>query len=251
MRGLPRRLAEAPARPNPRMRSEGDLIVAPTNPEKKIRVFLADDHTLVRQGFRRILEDDPRITVVGEASTGLSAMEHCAKLRPDVVVMDLSMPELGGLEATAEILKASPQTRVLILSMHSNEAYVRKAFQAGAKGYILKNAIDMDLTRAVFALAEGGAYMSPGISNLALESLKSGTLQEAAQDAYERLTLREKEVLQLIAEGKSNKEIASLLDISVNTVAVHRAHVMETLGIHRTAELVLYAVKRGLIEFRN
>jgi DNA-binding NarL/FixJ family response regulator len=218
-----------------------------TNPENKIRVLLAEDHTLVRQGFRRILEDDARITVVGEASTGLAAIQLTKELKPQVVVMDLSMPELGGLEASAEILKELPNTKILILSMYSNEAYVRKAFEIGAKGYILKNAIEVDLTRAVVALTEGGAYMSPGISNLVIESLKAGSFEDRSQDTYERLTLREKEVLQLIAQGKSNKEIAALLNISVNTVAVHRAHVMETLGLHRTAELVLYAVKRGLI----
>jgi len=215
--------------------------------EKKVRVFLADDHTLVRQGFRRMLEDDPRIEVVGEASTGLSTVDQCAKLKPDVVVMDLYMPELGGLEAMAEILKENPETKVLILSMYSNENYVRKAFELGAKGYILKNAIEVDLTRAVMALMEGGAYMSPGISNIVIESLKSGSLQDTSQDPYEQLTLREKEVLHLIAQGKSNKEIATLLNISVNTVAVHRARVMDTLDIHRTAELVLYAVKKGLV----
>jgi DNA-binding NarL/FixJ family response regulator len=221
--------------------------MAPANAEKKIRVLLAEDHTLVRQGFRRILEDEPRISVVGEASTGLSAIQLARELKPHIVVMDLSMPELGGLEASAEILKELPETKILILSMYSNEAYVRKAFEIGAKGYILKNAIEVDLTRAVIALAEGGAYMSPGISNLVIESLKAGSFEDRSQDPYERLTLREKEVLQLIAQGKSNKEIAALLDISVNTVAVHRAHVMETLGLHRTAEIVLYAVKRGLI----
>ncbi|MGO9274043.1 MAG: response regulator [Terriglobia bacterium] len=215
--------------------------------EKKVRVFLADDHTLVRQGFRRMLEDDPRIEIVGEASTGLGAVDQCAKLKPDVVVMDLYMPELGGLEAMAEILKANPETKVLILSMYSNENYVRKAFELGAKGYILKNAIEVDLTRAVRALMEGGAYMSPGISNIVIESLKSGSLQDTSHDPYEQLTLREKEVLHLIAQGKSNKEIATLLNISVNTVAVHRARVMDTLDIHRTAELVLYAVKKGLV----
>jgi DNA-binding NarL/FixJ family response regulator len=217
------------------------------NPENKIRVLLAEDHTLVRQGFRRILEDDARITVVGEASTGLAAVQLTKELKPQVVVMDLSMPELGGLEASAEILKELPNTKILILSMYSNEAYVRKAFEIGAKGYILKNAIEVDLTRAVIALTEGGAYMSPGVSNLVIESLRAGSFEDRSQDTYERLTLREKEVLQLIAQGKSNKEIAALLNISVNTVAVHRAHVMETLGLHRTAELVLYAVKRGLV----
>jgi len=217
------------------------------NPDKKIRVILADDHALVRQGFRRILEDDPRIAVVGEASTGITTVQLAKETKPDVIVMDLSMPDLGGLEASAEILKELPNTRILILSMHSDQAYVRKAFEIGAKGYLLKNAIEVDLTRAVLALAEGGAYMSPGISNIVIESLKAGSFEDRSQDPYERLTLREKEVLQLIAQGKSNKEIAALLNISVNTVAVHRAHLMETLGLHRTAELVLYAVKRGII----
>jgi len=216
--------------------------------EKKIRVLLAEDHILVRQGFRRILEDDPGISVVGEARTGLEAIDQCKELKPDVVVMDLSMPDLGGLEATAEILKANPQIKILILSMYSNEAYVRKAFELGAKGYILKNAIEVDLTRAVMALAEGEAYFSPGVSHIVLESMKAGTFQGTSQDPYEKLTLREKEVLQLIAQGKSNKEIATLLNISVNTVAVHRARLMETLNLHRTAELVLFAVKKGLIQ---
>jgi two-component system, NarL family, response regulator NreC len=218
------------------------------NSDKKIRVLLAEDHTLVRQGFRRMLEDDPRITVVGEANTGLSAIEQCAKLKPDVVVMDLSMPEIGGLEATAEVLKADAGIKVLILSMYSDPNYVRKAFEVGAKGYILKDAMNVELGQAVIALANGGAYMSPAVSNIVIERFKKGTGQESAPDLYEKLTLREKEVLQLIAQGKSNKEIASLLDISVNTVAVHRARLMETLGLHRTAELVLYAVKKGLVQ---
>ena len=219
----------------------------PTSPDRKIRVVLAEDHTLVRQGFRRILEDSSGIEVVGEASTGLAAIELSKKLKPDVVVMDLAMPELGGLEATEEILKALPETKILILSMYSNDAYMRKAFKLGARGYVLKNAIEVDLTRAVRALADGDTYMSPGISNVLIENLKGHGPGEVAGDAYDRLTLREKEVLQLIAQGKSNKEIAVMLDISFNTVAVHRARVMETLGIHRTAELVLYAVKKGLI----
>ncbi|HEV3278664.1 MAG TPA: response regulator transcription factor [Terriglobia bacterium] len=214
---------------------------------KPVRVFLAEDHALVRQGFRRMLEDDPRVQVVGEASTGLSAVQQCAKLKPDVVVMDISMPELGGLEATAEILKADPDTRVLILSMYSNPAYVKKAFDTGARGYVLKDALEVDLAQAVLALARGEAYMSSAISNLMINNLKTGDLQ-AGGDTLDTLTLREKEVLQLIAGGKSNKEIAALLGISPNTVAVHRAHVMDRLGIHRTAELVLYAVQKGLVQ---
>jgi DNA-binding NarL/FixJ family response regulator len=219
-----------------------------TTPDAKpIRVLLAEDHALVRQGFRRMLEDDPRLQVVGEASTGLAAVQQCARLKPDVVVMDVSMPELGGLEATAEILKADPDIRVLILSMYSNPAYVKKAFDIGARGYILKDALEVDLAQAVLTLARGEAYMSSAISNLMIENLKTGSLQ-AGGDAFDTLTLREQEVLQLIAGGKSNKEIATLLGISPNTVAVHRAHVMDRLGIHRTAELVLYAVQRGLVQ---
>lgn len=215
---------------------------------KKIRVLLADDHTLVRQGFRRILEDEPLIAVVGEAATGVQAIALAKELKPDVAVLDLSMPELGGIEAAGEILKANPSIKILILSMYSNEAYVRKAFAAGAKGYMLKDAIELDLTRAVLSLAEGKAYMSPGISNLVIEGLRTGAMQEDSGDLYDQLSMREKEVLQLIAQGKSNKEVAALLSISVNTVAVHRARLMETLGIHRTAELVLYAVKKGLVQ---
>lgn len=222
-------------------------MTAQTNEDRKIRILLAEDHTLVRQGFRRILEDDPRIAVVGEAGTGLAAIQLAKELKPDIIVMDLLMPELGGLEASAEILKSDPGVKILILSMYSNPAYVRKALALGAKGYILKDAIQVDLTRAILALAEGSTYLSPGISDLLIEQMRSGPGEAKAPDPYDRLTLREKEVLQLIAEGKSNKEVAGLLNISANTVAVHRAHLMETLGIHRTAELVLYAVKKGLI----
>ncbi len=221
--------------------------MATTPAAKPIRVLLAEDHALVRQGFRRMLEDDPRLQVVGEVGTGMAAVQQCAQLKPDVVVMDISMPELGGLEATAEILKADPDVRVLILSMYSNPAYVKKAFDSGARGYILKDALEVDLAQAVLALSRGEAYMSPAISDLMIENLKTGALQ-AGGDAFDTLTLREKEVLQLIAAGKSNKEIATLLGISPNTVAVHRAHVMDRLGIHRTAELVLYAVQKGLVQ---
>ena len=211
-----------------------------------IRVVLVDDHALVRQGFRRILEDDPELQVVGEASNGLDALGLVKKTDPDVVVMDMAMPEMSGLHATMELMKQRPGTKVLILSMYSDEQYVRNALDAGAKGYILKNAIENDLTRAVKAVASGEQYLAPELSSLLIRAIQTGGFEKTA-DPYERLTQREKQVLQLIAHGKSNKEIAVMLDLSVNTVAVHRANLMSALGVHKTAELVLFAVKKGLV----
>jgi DNA-binding NarL/FixJ family response regulator len=203
-----------------------------------ITVLLADDHALVRRGFRRILEDDPDIQVVGEAGNGVEAIAAAVKLRPRVVVMDMAMPELDGLQATREILRQLPDTAVLVLSMYGEENYIRNALEAGARGYLLKNAIEVDLTGAVKAVAGGQRYIGPGL-----------TAPGAAEpgEPLDRLTPREKQILQLIAQGKSNKEIASLLNLSVNTVSVHRANLMDALNIHRTAELVLYAVKKGLV----
>jgi two-component system, NarL family, response regulator NreC len=211
-----------------------------------IRVVLVDDHALVRQGFRRILEDDPELSVVGEASNGLDAIALVKKTDPDVVVMDMAMPEMSGLHATMELMKQRPGTKVLILSMYSDEQYVRNALDAGAKGYILKNAIENDLTRAVKAVAAGEQYLAPELSSLLIRAIQTGGFEKSS-DPYERLTQREKQVLQLIAHGKSNKEIAVMLDLSVNTVAVHRANLMSALGVHKTAELVLFAVKKGLV----
>jgi len=211
-----------------------------------IRVVLVDDHALVRQGFRRILEDDPELQVVGEASNGLDAIGLVKKTDPDVVVMDMAMPEMSGLHATMELMKQRPGTKVLILSMYSDEQYVRNALDAGAKGYILKNAIENDLTRAVKAVASGEQYLAPELSSLLIRAIQTGGFEKTA-DPYERLTQREKQVLQLIAHGKSNKEIAVMLDLSVNTVAVHRANLMSAHGVHKTAELVLFAVKKGLV----
>ena len=221
--------------------------MALTDSEKAIRVLLAEGLRLVRQGLRRILEEDVRLTVVGEAGTGIDAVKQCNDLKPDVVVINLSIPGVRGLEATEEILKANPDIKVLILSMQSDGACVRKAFDLGAKGYILGTADAADLTRAVIAVAQGEAYMSPGISQIILDSLKAGTLKDTSQDPYERLTRREKEVLQLIAEGKTCREIATLLQLSVNTVSVHRLRAMQALGLHRAAQVVLFAVKNGLI----
>jgi DNA-binding NarL/FixJ family response regulator len=203
----------------------------------EITVLLADDHSLVRRGFRRILEDDEALKVVGEASNGVEAIRMAYELKPKVVVMDLSMPELDGVQATKEIVKHSPGTQVLVLSMHADDNYVRNALDAGAMGYLLKSAIDVDLVGAIRSVSEGKRYIGSGLRYVAQER----------DDELSKLTAREKQVLQLIAQGKSNKEIASLLELSVNTVSVHRANLMEKMNIHRTAELVLFAIRKGLV----
>jgi len=205
----------------------------------EISVLLADDHSLVRKGFRRMLEDEEGIRVVGEAQDGSEAIRLAQELKPQVIVMDMSMPGLNGMQASIEILKVLPKTGILMLSMYSEENYVRNALNAGARGYILKNAADIDLASAVKKVAAGHQVIGPG-----LISSTPGDY-DGRED---KLTAREKQVLQLIAEGKSNKEIAGLLELSVNTVSVHRANIMEALGIHRTAELVLYAVRKGLVQ---
>ena len=202
-----------------------------------ISVLLVDDHSLVRRGFRRILEDEEGMQILGEASNGVEAIRMATELKPKVVVMDLSMPELDGVQATKEIVRNLPDTEVLILSMHAEDNYVRNALDAGAKGYLLKSAIDVDLAGAIKAVAEGKRFIGSGLKYVAHEQ----------DDELNRLTGREKQVLQLIAQGKSNKEIASLLELSVNTVSVHRANLMEKMNIHRTAELVLFAIRKGLV----
>ncbi len=214
---------------------------------RPIRVLLADDHALVRQGFRRILEDDPDIVVVGEAGGGAEAIELDAKLKPDVAVLDLGMPEINGLHASIEILRRNPERRILILSMHSEEQYVRNALDAGVSGYILKNALETDLTRAVRTLADGGQFLSPELSGVAIRSLR-GLDSTPADDPFNKLSAREIQVLRLIALGRTNKEIATLLGVSANTVAVHRTNLMGTLNVHKAAELVLIAVKKGLVD---
>lgn len=202
-----------------------------------ITVMLADDHALVRRGFRRMLEDDPGIQVVAEASNGKEAVEMALKLRPDVIVMDYAMPELDGLQATLEIRRHFPQASILILSMHNDDNYVRNALDAGARAYMLKNAIDTDLPAAVRKIAAGEPVGLPAPA-------------QTVPDNYDNLTPREKQILQLIAQGNSNKDIAQMLGLSVNTVSVHRANLMDALNIHRTAELVLYAIRKGLVNPR-
>jgi DNA-binding NarL/FixJ family response regulator len=203
----------------------------------KITVLLADDHSLVRRGFRRILEDDPSIVVVGEASDGEEAIRLAAELRPRVIVMDCAMPGTSGLVATRRILESAPDVAILMLSMHAEDTLVRQAIAAGARGYILKSALDLDLAAAVTRVAAGETVLDPRVARPA--SLKG--------ERTHGLTARELEVLQLICDGHSNREIAKTLDLSANTVAVHRANIMTTLGIHKTAELVVYAIQHGLV----
>jgi len=203
----------------------------------KITVLLVDDHALVRRGFRRMLEDEPDITVVGEASDGEEAIRRARALCPRVILMDSALPHVSGLDATRKILAAAPQSLILMLSMHSENTLVRQALEAGASGYILKNAVDLDLAAAVRRVAAGEIVLSPQLSHPS--ALKG--------ERNAGLTARELQVLQLIVNGKSNKEIADQLDLSANTVSVHRANIMDALGIHKTAELVVYAIRNGLV----
>lgn len=206
-------------------------------PDSPISVLLVDDHSLVRRGFRRMLEDDPAIVVVGEAEDGPQAVELAAELKPQVVVMDFALPSMNGAVAARHILRATPETAILILSMHAEAAYVRTCLEAGVRGYLLKNAMDLEMVAAVKQVAAGKQLLDPRL----------GSLDQPAGKAAPELTTRELEVLQWIVHGKSNKEIAAVLNLSANTVAVHRANIMQTLGIHNTAELVVYAIRQGLV----
>jgi len=201
-----------------------------------ITVLLVDDHVLVRRGFRRMLEDDPEVAVLGEAGDGHDAVEAVGRLHPAVVVMDFALPSMNGAVATRLILKENPQTAVLMLSMHSEASFVRTCLEAGARGYLLKNAMDLELVQAVKQVAGGVRVLDPRL----------GAVAETA-NAAPALSTRELEVLQLIVNGKSNKDIATVLGLSANTIAVHRANIMQTLGIHNTAELVVYAIREGLV----
>jgi DNA-binding NarL/FixJ family response regulator len=203
----------------------------------KITVLLVDDHALVRKGFRRMLEDDPMITVVGEANDGNDAVKLALQLKPSVTVMDCALPGISGIEASRQIRAKWADAAILMLSMHSEDTLIRQALEAGARGYILKNAMDLDLLKAVRSVAEGKTVIDPSL-------VKPDALKGERESG---LTARELEVLQHIVSGKSNKEIASDLGLSANTVAVHRANIMDALGIHKTAELVVYAIRNGLV----
>ena len=204
---------------------------------ERITVLLVDDHSLVRRGFRRLLEDEEDIEVVGEASDGEEAVKLARSLKPQVIVMDCALPGISGLQATRKILQSAPQTLVLMLSMHTEETWVRQAMEAGARGYVLKNAMDLELGSAIRRIVAGETVLDAQLAHE--ENLKG--------ERNAGLTPREVEILQLICDGKSNKEIAAQLDLSANTVAVHRANIMDALGIHKTAELVVYAIRNGLV----
>jgi DNA-binding NarL/FixJ family response regulator len=204
----------------------------------KVTVLLVDDHHLVRRGFRRILEDDPDISVVGEAGDGNQAIRLALELRPAVIVMDCAMPDFNGLAATRRILADAPETAILMLSMHAEQTWVRQAVDAGARGYLLKNVMDLELVRAIKRIAAGEFVLDPQLA-------QSGSLKGERSGG---LSTRELQVLQLIVEGKSNKECAGILGVSANTVAVHRANIMAALGIHKTAQLVAYAIREGLVK---
>ncbi len=208
-----------------------------------IKILLADDHALVRQGFRMILEAQPDMEIVGQASNGREAVELGEKLHPDVVVMDVAMPELNGIEATRRLAASTPRTRVLALSMHKDSMYVREILRAGARGYLLKDSGDTDLIAAVRAVAKGEGYISPSVSDAVLSDYR-----RHVTDPLDLLTSREREVLQHIAEGKTNKEIATTLTLSVYTVEAHRGRIMEKLNLHSTGELVRFALRNGLID---
>jgi DNA-binding NarL/FixJ family response regulator len=202
---------------------------------------------MVRQGLRRVLEERPEWEVVAEAGDGREAVKRAEELRPDVAILDIAMPLLNGVEATRQIVKRSPPTRVLVLTMHSDEAYVSQILQAGATGYLLKDSADVDLIQAVAAVSRGKSFFSPAVARLMEDEDRRQRAERGFTDRYELLSEREREIFQLIAEGKANKEIAALLSISPSTVETHRARIMEKLDLHSAAEIVLYAVRRGVI----
>jgi two-component system, NarL family, response regulator NreC len=213
----------------------------------QIRIALADDHAVMRTGLRLVLERQSDFAVIGEASDGREAVALTQKETPDVLVMDIGMPNLNGIEAARQISTAAPQTSVVILSMHSDEAYVLRALKAGARGYLLKESAESDLIAAIRAVHGGKAFFSPKVSRMLVEDYVRQLQDREIEDSYELLTTREREILQLIAEGKSNKEIAAVLTLSLYTIETHRGNLMEKLGLHTVPELILYAVRKGVI----
>jgi two-component system, NarL family, response regulator NreC len=212
-----------------------------------VKVLLADDHGIVRKGLRFVLESEPDMEVVAEASNGREAVRLCEQYQPEIAIVDIAMPQLNGIEAVSQIRKASPGTQSMVLSMHSDETYILRALSAGAKGYILKDAVEDEILPAVRSVLKGKSYFSPAIAKTLLEDYVRYLRQRGLEDSYDLLTDREKEILQLLAEGRSNKEVANLLNLSVTTVETHRTNMMQKLGLHSAAEIVLYAVRKRII----
>jgi len=214
---------------------------------RKVRILLADDHTVMRAGLRALLERQPNLEVVGEAEDGRQSVELASSHVPDVVVMDIAMPSLNGVEATRRMVSKHPTISVVILSMYSDESYVMRALQAGARAYLLKDSAVTDLIRAIEAVSQGKSFFSPKISRILAEDYVRALKQRGSVDTFELLTTREREILQLLAEGKTNKEVATSLNISVYTAETHRGNILQKLNLHSSAELVLYAVRKGII----
>jgi two-component system, NarL family, response regulator NreC len=212
-----------------------------------VRIVLADDHTVVRKGLRLLLESVPQFQVVADAADGRQAVALAEEQRPDVVVMDIAMPILNGIEAARQISAKLPQTAIVFLSMHSDEAYVSKALKAGARAYLLKDSAENDLINAVEAVSEGKSFFSPAVSKVLAEDYMRQMQEHGVDDSFDLLTTREREILQLFAEGKSNKEVANLLNLSLYTVETHRGNIFQKLNLHSTADLILYAVRKGVI----
>ena len=213
----------------------------------KIRVLLADDHTVMRAGLRLLLERQPDMVVVAEAEDGRQTVELADAHTPEVVVLDIAMPNLNGIEAARQIVSKHPKASVVILSMHSDESYVLRALKAGARAYLLKDSAESDLIRAIRAVRDGKSFFSPAVSKLLLEDYVRQIQERGEEDTYELLTTREREILQLLAEGKSNKDVANFLNLSLYTVETHRAHILQKLGLHTVPDLILYAVRKGII----
>ncbi len=212
-----------------------------------VRILLADDHTVMRAGLRLLLERHEDFEVVGEAADGRQAVEIAAEQKPAVVVMDIAMPQLNGVEAARQILNRDPETAIVMLSMHSDESYVLRSLKAGARAYLLKDSAEADLVSAIQAIIEGKSFFSPGVRALLKEDYIHRLAKFGADDTYELLTAREREVLQLVAEGRSNKEVAALLNLSLYTVETHRTHILQKLNLHSVPDLILYAVRKGII----